>query len=444
MPGLRAAIVLLLLAACDSKPSAEIETPPTRRVRAVASTQSLPPWPAGEVRAPTIQIEFAVYGLPGGAQNVELAAAAVVQEHRSTLLPLPATTNPATARTVVLQTPPVADFPAPLSDMLEFHGRGLTPAEVSAVQSAPKVARLLFNADGDSVSAVYAEAVAMVAEIAKRSGGLAWDQHTQELFSRERWQQRLAAETGGVLTTKQFSVQSYPVGEYVRVVTHGLGKFGLPDIVVNQVPTSSAADMSRLVNMLALALHENSRLEQAGVFALSGEQLVRLELGMGRREEGDPVNRLIEVGFPGQGELATRQIAAIDGLFGAGPEKVAFHAIDDPELSAATAVAREQLRVLAPRFANGSLGNEVLMVKAPFDTHDGGVEWMWVEVTSWRDGVVRGLLQNIPEAVPGLRLGAKVEVAWDSLSDYLHTRADGSQAGNLTGEILMRRRGMKE
>lgn len=80
-------------------------------------------------------------------------------------------------------------------------------------------------------------------------------------------------------------------------------------------------------------------------------------------------------------------------------------------------------------------------MKAPFETDDDGVEWMWVEVTQWNGAKMKGILQNAPRAISGLQRGATVEVEVASLFDYLHDRADGSSAGGTTNDILERRRG---
>jgi uncharacterized protein YegJ (DUF2314 family) len=111
----------------------------------------------------------------------------------------------------------------------------------------------------------------------------------------------------------------------------------------------------------------------------------------------------------------------------------------DAELLAASTAAKEELAALKPRFENGTPPMEVLVVKAPFRTRGGGHEWMWVEVTAWNGNKVLGILQNDPSNVPGLEVGAEVEVLEDSILDYVHKRADGTRVGNATEAILMRR-----
>jgi uncharacterized protein YegJ (DUF2314 family) len=61
---------------------------------------------------------------------------------------------------------------------------------------------------------------------------------------------------------------------------------------------------------------------------------------------------------------------------------------------------------------------------------------MWVEVTSWKDGEIRGLLKNEPFNIPDLHGGEEVEVSEDDVFDYIRQRPDGTWEGNKTGEVI--------
>jgi uncharacterized protein YegJ (DUF2314 family) len=51
---------------------------------------------------------------------------------------------------------------------------------------------------------------------------------------------------------------------------------------------------------------------------------------------------------------------------------------------------------------------------------------MGVSVTGWTGGVVLGRLENDPQAVKSLKLGAKGDVKQASIADYLWLRGDGT------------------
>jgi uncharacterized protein YegJ (DUF2314 family) len=74
-------------------------------------------------------------------------------------------------------------------------------------------------------------------------------------------------------------------------------------------------------------------------------------------------------------------------------------------------------------------------VKVPF-RDENYTEWMWVEITSWKDDNIKGLLENQPFHIPNLHGGQVVRVRQEDVFDYLHYYPDGREVGNTTGPIL--------
>src|SRR6266566_4472469 len=94
-------------------------------------------------------------------------------------------------------------------------------------------------------------------------------------------------------------------------------------------------------------------------------------------------------------------------------------------------------------FNAGLRPGEFIQVKVPFKTPDGGNEWMWVEITSWKGNLIRGILENDPFNVPELHAGQIVEVWQGDVFDYLRQYPDKRREGNTTGEII-RKMGQKQ
>jgi hypothetical protein len=114
----------------------------------------------------------------------------------------------------------------------------------------------------------------------------------------------------------------------------------------------------------------------------------------------------------------------------------------DPELAAVTARVQAHLPAVAKAFRGGLPLGEHIVVKGPFSADDGTLEWMWVSVTGWTGDVVHGRLENDPQAVKSLKLGAKVDVKQASIADYLWLRGDGTtKEGGESAEVLKRRAG---
>jgi uncharacterized protein YegJ (DUF2314 family) len=166
--------------------------------------------------------------------------------------------------------------------------------------------------------------------------------------------------------------------------------------------------------------------------------VAKLSLVKGTWEDGDPRNRLVEIGFdryPGPDHYA-RQDAMLGDLFGS--EDSVMRVKHTNELLAASKAANAKLPALREAFNRGLQPGEYIQVKAPFATPDGGNEWMWVEVTSWAGDAIGGLLRNDPVSIPSLHGGQMVKVSQSKVFDYIRRDVDGHTEGNETGKILQR------
>lgn len=219
--------------------------------------------------------------------------------------------------------------------------------------------------------------------------------------------------------------------------------------------------VGHLINLFCQAMAEGARVGPDGVFDLdlqairhpavrqaqlatlkvNAEAVARLALRPGTREQGDPDNRLIQIGFdryPG-GDAHARQDRMLSSLFG-WEDSVAM-VRHDAALTAASRKARAQLPALREAFRQGLRPGEFIQVKAPFATPDGGNEWMWVEVTRWTGEAIEGLLKNEPVRIPGLHGGQIVTVRQPQVFDYIRRFPDGTEEGNGTAEIIRKMQG---
>lgn len=443
----RLILAAALLTACDKKkeePPKPAEKIPETAETADAQLADVEPMPAGSLLADEVVLTFAVYALPSGKEDVETAARAIHAERYAYLQSfeeLEARAKPGVRITV----PPMAEFAAPDLETLSYFGRGLTDAEKQAVQSSPKVVVATFAVDIADAARVHRDALAMMGTIADRTGGLVWDEDTRELFSREAWKAREEAEIDDPKTIITHVVtHPYQEGELIRIVTLGMAKFGLPDIVVEDVPRTLIGHVGSIVDALAVTMAKDKTLARAGAMTIEPETIgevsgrAEIQLAVAKPREGDPPNRLVQIVFPGPAAtLHVRQQTLVATLLGR--EEEISNVQHDQELLAASEAAKKELAALQSRFAKGMPEREALSVKAPFKTVDGGNEWMWVEVTAWNGDTIEGILLNEPGAVPGLEAGAKVQVETASVFDYIHELADGTQAGGKTNEIVTRR-----
>ncbi len=346
--------------------------------------------------------------------------------------------------------------PPGLNSLKNF-GRGLTRDQSEGLQKAHKALILNFAYPEEHVWDGMRVALSLTRELAHASAGLIWDEATREVFTPDAWAKRRIADWNDDVPdlSKHLVIHAYQKGEFVRAITLGMEKFGLPDLVIDQSSRSLQRSMGHVMNLFAQALAENSSLPKPGEFDLNFDairnpkirepqvksllpgatRILLLSLTEGIWEEGDPDNRLIEIRFSrGKGpDVHAQQEQIIARAFGS--EDKITHVKHDEDLNAASARARQRLPALRGEFNKGLAPGEVVLVKAPFATADGGTEWMWVGVAQEGDKIT-GLLSNDPHNIPSLHAGQSVIVSESRVFDFIRQRADGSAEGNETAKLI--------
>lgn len=418
---------------------------------------------AGSPAAAQVTYEFAIY-YPGKPARAPLTAlqTALAQDaalpRRVESLPREASSPVLVAR---LNPDVQKDHRPPDLAMLQRFGRGLSREQAEALQTSTLALVVRFAHPQKGATAAYRRSLQLMAQLAQDTGGLLWDEETREVFTLDHWRKRrLDTWDGNLPDVSQHTViHAYQSQKMVRAITLGMGKFGLPDVVVQDFSWSMNRPMGNLVNLLSQSLAEGlligpngrvelafKRLQHAGVRATQSSDLLagsqgRAELMLveGRPEDGDPENRLVEIRFDtASGKDAyARQEALLSSLYGS--KDSITYVQHDAALLAARDAARARLPALQKAFAAGLAPGEYLLVKAPFDTPAGGVEWMWVEVMTWQGDLIQGLLKNEPFNIPSLHGGQKVTVSQAKLFDYIRRYADGREEGNETGRLMQKR-----
>lgn len=357
--------------------------------------------------------------------------------------------------TVAVSAPPIADFSVPKKESLKYFSVGLSSQDEDALLASQSVSLFSFRGPGEQASAQYRAALRVMAALVRELGGYAWDEESRRAYSAQSFQGLLEHWQGNEPRIADHVVlHMYRDGELIRIVSLGMVKFGLPDLAINQVSSKDEA-MGAIANLVCQTLLERGKLGSEGQLALSIDDLkhagfkaelmerandnakrqVALRLVGSLPREGDADNRLLEIAFPGSASsLQEKQAAAGYELFGGHDSIVRVK--HDQALLAASARARKKALSIGKRYAKGPPFGEQLLVKAPFETSDGGNEWMWVEVVSWNGDKIDGILQNDPFDVPTLKSGSRVAVKASEIFDYLLTKSDGSREGNETSALL--------
>jgi uncharacterized protein YegJ (DUF2314 family) len=419
--------------------------------------------PAGDLTDEHIAYEFAVYYLPEPSTDPLVELDALLKGkyfvfHRAEKVEGQEDALTLAAR---IETHPAANYAPPELDSLQYFGRGLSRDQAEALQETRSVLVLDFAYSAEHRWNGLRSALELTDSLARSTGGVIWDEETREMFSPDVWKERrLDAWTEDIPDISDHTViHAYQAEEYVRAITLGMAKFGLPDLVVEDFSWSLNRNMGHVINLFAQSLAEGSAVPRPSEFDLdirairnakvrepqlqtlkdNATGVALLSLRAGTWEEGDPRNRLVEITFDrGVGPNAhAKQEDILGTMFGWEDETTAVQ--HDEELQAASERARQRLPALQAEFNDGLAPGEFILVKAPFETPDGGREWMWVEVISWNGDKIEGLLKNEPFNIPDLHGGQMVEVTAAEVFDYIRKHTDGTTEGNETGAILENR-----
>lgn len=404
------ALLLVLLAACD------------REV------------PAGSMTAAEIRFEHAIYFLPPGPPPSPAIAARFPQR------------MPVTPR-----VESHAGYPPPDVETLRDFGRGLTPAQVQAVQQSKGALVLELVHPQKDVWRGLRHAAELTAAIARDVNGLIYDPATGELFTAEAWERERLSPWKGELgdVSDHMLVQVYQDGEYVRAVTAGMKKFGLPELVVEELTWSQQRPIVHTINLLAQALAEGTPVGTDGAFdldlrgirhpAVRDAHLSSLgEKAQGKarlllRRSHDGLVKISFDAYEGNDSHAKRE-AMLMALFGSKDETA--NVDHDEKVREASRIARRRLPELRAAFNAGLPRGQSILLKAPFATGDGNTEWMWVEVTRWNDDAIRGLLMNEPNRIRDLHAGQQVTIREEKVFDWIRQYPDGRREGNATAAVL--------
>jgi len=403
--------------------------------------------PPGSLKAAEISFEYAIFYLPTPTHDPQSLVERMVRERFPVLRVTPR-----------MEKDVRANYAPPDAHALTFFARGLSEQQKLSLQASREALVLDFVHPQKDVWRALRQATQLTAEVARATGGLIWDEESREVFTPDAWvEQRLSRWTEEMPElSDHITIHNYKDGDYVRAVSLGMSKFGLPDLVVNGFAWSLERTVGHTMNMLAQLLAEgamvgdNGRLDldirkirnaavrepQVTTLGKNATGIARLVLLEGKHEEGDADNRLVEIAFDEYAgrDVHARQDRMLSELFGS--EDHTSYVDHSEKVLEASRAARGHLPELRSSFNAGLPPGEYILLKAPFKTDDGGNEWMWVEVTRWNGDTIEGLLRNDPDKVSTLQAGQIVTAKESEIFDYIVRHADGSSEGNTTGAIL--------
>ncbi|MFT5189231.1 MAG: hypothetical protein ACI957_002260 [Verrucomicrobiales bacterium] len=338
------------------------------------------------------------------------------------------------------------EYTPPDAEYLKHKGFGVTETEGQRIQKTASVLLMDFfivQPDGyDYLLAANQLAIA----VAEATGGFIWDEETREMYSVAAWKvKRLSAE-GLVFANTSMHGYQLKSGNF-RMVTFGMRKLGLPDLVITEFPKAFWEPFSEMMQFLANQIASQGPLKpktswteeelRTSLGQAPDSDLPSLALVPASRDEGDPRNDLVTVDFsayPGE-NYHEQQAYTVDQLFR--PKGGLLDVWRQREkLMALSDQARQKLKEKKELIQNGLPEKEQLLVKAYI-----AQEYLWMRVKTWGDeDKIKGF--RVPNSIPGQPVPASdlqaAEAQFDDVFDYLHILADGKEEGNETTKFIQK------
>ena len=353
-----------------------------------------------------------------------------------------------------------AECPPPTPESFQYRAVDLTPEEGAAIAQSKRAFGLTFSAPRKRIGSANQQACSLVGDLADAIHGMPWDDECRKLYSAKRWRkERIDSWDDGLPDIRSHvTLDAYRDPDLFRIVSMGMRKFGLPDLVMSQVPAGNTRPAGNLMNACLQALVEGAVVSQGRLqLVLTGIKhrqarasalenpgknatgRVVIEFKEAEREDGDPQNELWLLDFPDcKAPSHTERLEmALSAAFGS-VDAITKIAKGDSEMAAASERARKAFFSFETVFQKGLAPNERLMIKAPFPYGE-NKEYMWVEVLAWKKDSIEGVLANDPFYVKRLKAGSRVTIPLADVYDYIHYRPDGTVEGNETGKILEKR-----
>ncbi|MGB8355884.1 MAG: DUF2314 domain-containing protein [Chthoniobacteraceae bacterium] len=107
---------------------------------------------------------------------------------------------------------------------------------------------------------------------------------------------------------------------------------------------------------------------------------------------------------------------------------------DDAQMARAVRSARRHVGVFITALQHPGPGQRDFEVKKPF-VKDGKVEHLWLSHVQYSGGRFHGLVDNRPQNITGIKMGQRVSVNPDEISDWSYVD-DGKLVGGYTVRVL--------
>ncbi|MCA1960772.1 MAG: DUF2314 domain-containing protein [Desulfomonile sp.] len=358
------------------------------------------------------------------------------------------------------QSPALFEYP---EDLIPRNSRGLSDNDRQIIRDARMIARVRLSTSRQTGLDHLRLVVQVTEAIREETGGVVQDAISHVLWGTDAWK-RVADGRTTDLVSAHVHFEALEESGSVWIHTHGMAKFGIPDVEMEGVPDEFASTGMRLLTMMARSLIralEIGTLSLQAKFHLEGTPVLFKLRRYPSDDEGHFPAGSLKV-FPYVADYDPASPATMRHVLRmlarkpsreARPEGPDLRRTRTPHTAtpeAQTTLLRQKLleahsraRTDLPVFKKlfqewGMSPEQVFAVKVGFPLGDGAFEWMWVSLDAWRGGTIVGFLENGPTARKDLHKGCRVQVSEGEVFDWAIVRDGAIVKGAYTERVMPR------
>ncbi len=332
------------------------------------------------------------------------------------------------------------DYP---DELIGQNSRNFSPEDIEALQESQMIVRMELTPSASWGPASLRIMVSFVEGLRDLTRGLVQDAISHTLWGLESWQEFIRKPSQDVLAD-HLHLDVLDEDGTLWMHTHGMLKFGLPELELEDVPSTFKKQGQELLVMAAAELIAGKGLYRSfhGELSLYYNAIsVNYEFKQPDDEEHFPDGVFFLRPFvAGQDPDAPEALVESLSLIESGvADQSTFHApresstgkarwtsstgsLDDARrrILDAHMTARESLEDFRKSFQDlaGHLGH-VHAVKVGFPVEDGKYEWMWVSLAEWKNGSISGRLENAPVKRTDLHKGCLIIIRESDIFDWV-------------------------
>lgn len=375
------------------------------------------------------------------------------------------------------------DFPPPDLSTMQSLAQGIDNENASTLYDSKEVLIVEVAVSHTQKLDTIRRTYQAFKQIALKSGGIVEEIATSRIYSPEAFSghvEEILVEPFD--TSTMFIVETMGEQEPFTLSTRGMRALGLHEIRVPYVVEKELEDLTTVINLVAQIGYERGGIESQMYFtdlSTTNKEVRKRSIGIeggatfyaASSYRDEPKNPVVEMLFTGkfdapasgswedygmqppqsqisknipdqkpiteQKTIEPTTISKNDTVMVALPPAITAPLETGPSnLEEALTKAYKNLTgPVKEEFITGLDAGDKLLIKAPFQTEDGRIEYLWLEVKSWNQTVINGILLSTPNWVD-VTVGANYQIEEQTVYDYILKRADGSKEGNETEAFI--------